>query len=327
MRINIMQDIDRTEDMPDLSFIIPVFNEEEVLASQLASVHKYTPTGLSKELIIIDNYSTDNSVNVALDGGIDLLLQSQGTVAALRNKGARHAKGAFLVFLDADVFLTEEWQGNIVQALTELRSSPHTVTGSWVCIPAPGTWIENTWFARMEGAVHSHINSGHLLIPRQAFEELTGFDESLVSGEDYEISVRAQKAGYVLFDDSRLKVIHHGYPKNLWQFFKREIWHGEGDYHNWITFLKSPIAVAGQLSLGMIVIGAGLAVILGNNQWAALGLVPISVVAVGATVTRWRPSRLRDAPAIILLSYVYFIARGVSLYKILWQRLTKYGPG
>ena len=311
----------------DLSFVIPVFNEEEILARQLESIRRHTPPELSKELIVVDNYSTDNSVKVALENGVDILLQCHGTVAALRNEGARHANGKLLVFLDADVFLTEEWGKHIVNTLTEMLRSPSTVTGSWVCIPTPGTWIENTWFARMQQTAHSHINSGHLLILKRSLEELGGFEESLVTGEDYEFSVRARNAGYALHDDSRLKVIHHGYPRTFWQFFRREVWHGEGDYHDWAAFVKSPIAIASQLSLDILFIGAGLAVLLENFLLAALGLIPLSVVAIGIAVTRWRPSRLRDLPAIILLSYAYFIARGFSFFKVLWDRLVNRQAG
>jgi glycosyltransferase involved in cell wall biosynthesis len=305
----------------DISFITPVFNEAELLAKQIASIRRHTPAGLSKELIIVDNYSTDESLTVASDNHADLILQSHGTVAALRNEGANHAKGKLLVFLDADVFLTEEWESSISAVLAELQKAPHTVTGSWVSTPAPGTWIENSWFARMQQTVHSHINSGHMLILRRSFQELGGFDENLLTGEDYEFSVRAVNAGYVLFDDNRLKVIHHGYPRTLWEFFKREVWHGEGDYHNLASFLKSPIAMASQLALWVIVIGAVLALFLENYLWALIGLIPLSMIAVGAAITRWRPSSPADLPAIILLSYVYFVARAFSLYKAIWRKL------
>ena len=323
----IMEKPGRRECRMEISFIIPVFNEEKILADQLASIRKYSPAGLSRELIVVDNHSTDESVRVARDNGVDLVLQSPGNVAALRNEGARHAKGRYLVFLDADVFLTWEWLENIDRALSELKESPRTVTGSWVSIPTPGLWIERTWFARLQETGHSHINTGHLIIAREQFEDLGGFDEHFATGEDYEFSVRAVQNGFALFDDRRLKVIHHGYPGTLRQFFIREVWHGEGDYHDLTAFANSPIAVASQISLVSFAVGAGLAIYLGYAAWAALGLMPLSVVAVGAAMTRWRPSRPRDLPAIILLSYVYFLARGLSLFKAFWHDLTNRQSG
>jgi hypothetical protein len=309
------------QDRPVLSFVIPVFNEGEIFREQLASIRRYVPGELSIELIVVDNYSTDNSFEVARESGVDVLLQARGTVASLRNEGARHARGTFLVFLDADVCLTGEWQENILPALAELDKSPHTVSGSWVCVPSPGTWIENIWFARMERVFHSHINTGHLLMLRSSFAELGGFDESLASGEDYEFSTRAKENGYVLNDDSRLRVIHHGYPKTTWQFFRREVWHGEGDCLTLAAFLGSPIAIAGQVSLLGCIIGISCALILKCFVCGIPGFIPATIVATGAALTRWRPTNLVEFPAIMLLSFVYFIARGISLYSVLWKRL------
>jgi len=298
----------------EISFVIPVFNEERILAKQLDCIQEFKPAGMTTEIIVVDNCSTDNSAEVARSKGVDAVIQCSGTVSAVRNLGVEHSSGSILVFLDADVFLTDEWKRNIGQTLSRLAEDPLIVTGSWVCIPSPGSWIERTWFARLEETPHSHINSGHLIISRQAFEMLGGFDENLVSGEDYDLSVRAETAGCRLNDNKALKVVHHGYPKTVGAFFKRELWHGEGDYLSVKTFLASPIAIAGFVSVLVLACGIILSIGTGELSWLGYGMIPLAV-ATGSAAWRWRPSRPSYFPVVILLSCVYFLARGLALFK------------
>jgi len=56
--------------------------------------------------------------------------------------------------------------------------------------------------------------------------EVGGFDESLVSGEDDDMSNRIQSRGLTVVSASDCHIIHHGYPKTWLDVFKKEIWHG-----------------------------------------------------------------------------------------------------
>ncbi len=89
-----------------LSVIIPSYNAGSYLAQAVTSVRKQqTSVPLSTEIIVIDDGSTDGSVERLEGSGLKLLHQSHQGAAAARNYGMREAKGEYLLFLDADDML------------------------------------------------------------------------------------------------------------------------------------------------------------------------------------------------------------------------------
>lgn len=93
--------------MPQISIIMPCHNGEKYLSDSIASVLSQTYTDW--ELLVIDDNSTDNSVNTIeafckKDARIKLLRteKSSGMPATTRNVGINAAKGRFIAFLDCD---------------------------------------------------------------------------------------------------------------------------------------------------------------------------------------------------------------------------------
>jgi glycosyltransferase involved in cell wall biosynthesis len=209
-----------------VSFILPVRNEQRWIAQTLRNLRAHVPAGLDYEIIVVDNGSLDRTREIADEFGVDLLLQTRGTVAAVRNTGVRRARGEVLVFLDGDVMLTSAWRDRFTATCARLRADPRCVTGSTVRVPEHPTWIEKQWFARQQQRAHTHINSGHLITSRSLFDQLGGFCEGLETGEDYDFCVRARALGATIENDAALPAIHEGFPKTLRNFFRRELWLG-----------------------------------------------------------------------------------------------------
>ncbi len=92
--------------MPIVSIITPLFNGEKVIQDCIESV--LSQTFISWELIIVDDCSTDEGVEVvnqyqAQDERIKLLQNSENLGVGLsRNRGIEVASGRFIAFLDCD---------------------------------------------------------------------------------------------------------------------------------------------------------------------------------------------------------------------------------
>lgn len=102
-----------------VSIIMPVFNEEIYLKKCLESVVMQTLR--SKELICIDDGSTDNSVYIIKDyiakyPWIKMIKQENQGAGAARNLGIQLAQGDFLCFLDADDYY---YANNALETLYE----------------------------------------------------------------------------------------------------------------------------------------------------------------------------------------------------------------
>ena len=94
-----------------ISVIVPVFNAEEYIENCILSIlHQTYPYF---ELILIDDGSTDHSMNICQkyeneDSRIKVLHQSNQGVSSARNVGILAARGDYITFVDADDTLERE---------------------------------------------------------------------------------------------------------------------------------------------------------------------------------------------------------------------------
>ncbi len=103
---------------PLISIIIPVYNAGKYLSETLASA--LGQNWANKEIIIIDDGSTDNSLAIAqqyTDKHVKIFSQANKGASAARNLGLQHAKGKYIQFLDADDLLSEDKISGQVQLL------------------------------------------------------------------------------------------------------------------------------------------------------------------------------------------------------------------
>ncbi len=300
-----------------ISFIIPAFNEEHNIAQTIAAIHRYGGDPADYEILVIDHGSGDRTEAVAQDLGATVYRRPGGTIASLRNFGAGRATGEIIVFLDADVDLTAEWNKHFPEIERELKRNSQLVTGSHCSAPPDGTWIERFWFRNFATQRHaSHIGSGHLIIRRDFFLELNGFDSDLRTGEDYEFSRRALSSGAKIVNDLRLEVIHRGFPKTVGGLIRREAWHGQGDLVSVRAFVQSKVAVASAIFLLLNVVTV-MSLVLQIGLWKvpAISLAILLGMLVASSLHRFRHCALRVVAVNALIFYFYYTGRSIALFR------------
>lgn len=92
---------------PDVSIIVPAFNEEKLLAGSLRAVtaaaeRAFGAAGLRWELVVCDNNSTDRTAEIARAAGARVIFEPVNQIGRARNTGAAAASGRWLLFIDAD---------------------------------------------------------------------------------------------------------------------------------------------------------------------------------------------------------------------------------
>src|SRR5262245_14774730 len=103
-----------------LSFIIPAYNEEELIGRTLDSVNSSLEgTFEAYEIIVVDDASTDGTISVARERGARIVSVSCRQIAATRNAGAREAKGDRLIFVDADTMVNR----SVIRAAVEAMNA------------------------------------------------------------------------------------------------------------------------------------------------------------------------------------------------------------
>src|ERR1700712_1603509 len=107
---------------PLISIIIPVYNAEKFIAEAVTSA--INQTYANKEVIIVDDGSTDNSLQIAKSfesAKVKVYSQQNKGASAARNKGLEVAKGDYIQFLDADDWLSNN---KIEAQMEKLMISP-----------------------------------------------------------------------------------------------------------------------------------------------------------------------------------------------------------
>ncbi|MFX1480615.1 MAG: glycosyltransferase family 2 protein [Promethearchaeota archaeon] len=94
----------RNQDNPQVSIVIPTYNHAHFLKNCLQSV--ISQTFMNWEAIVINNFSEDNTIEIVKsfdDPRIHLVnFRNSGIIAASRNEGIRLAQGEYIAFLDSD---------------------------------------------------------------------------------------------------------------------------------------------------------------------------------------------------------------------------------
>lgn len=301
--------------IPQASVIIPAYNEAENIRQTILAIRK----NKDLEIVLVDNGSTDSTVAQAEALDINVIDMPVGTIAALRNRGVRESNGNVLIFLDADVSVTDEWHRHLSTTIENLNQSRLQVTGSRVLPPDIELFVNKYWYCQLANCSANYINSGHLITTRELFSKIGGFTESLETAEDYDFCLKARTAGASIVNDAQLKVIHRGYPTSLKGLVNRERWHGRQDVQSWKEFAKSRTAwIAGfHLFLLSIAVVASLA--------GALVAVPIYFFAMYLlsfllTIAKFGVNTIQFMLIMPILFYFYLCGRSLAIVDRLLLR-------
>jgi glycosyltransferase involved in cell wall biosynthesis len=104
----------------DFSIVVPVYNKEKSLEACIGSLLGQNYPGEEREIIFVDNNSTDSSASIIRKYPAVKLIseKTQGAYAA-RNAGILAARGSVIAFTDADVEVKRDWLKNIRRAFDE----------------------------------------------------------------------------------------------------------------------------------------------------------------------------------------------------------------
>lgn len=318
--------------MNKLSVVIPCKNDKHCISICIDALLGQEAGNSRPEIIVVDNGSTDGTLDILESYGskIRLFIIPIATISELRNFGAQQARGDWLAFIDSDVEVHIDWYAGLVRTISVMRDEGYdlsqVVTGSTYLIPNSPSWIERVWFQQLVARDQNetnYINGGNLVISRQFFDRIGGFAPGYYTGEDVRFCQDAMSKGGKIIKVRDIKAIHHGYPKTIRDFFRRERWHGLGMKHyllrpwqlkDLVLALYFIIVTALSLILALFAGHAFLIVCI----WSVILILPIFILAF---------SRSGGRPGILFpLTYLYFVygwARVFSLFDIMRGRRSR----
>jgi hypothetical protein len=281
--------------------------------------------GLSAEIIVADNGSTDDSVSVAREAGATVLELPNRKVSRVRNEASAQASGRWLAFVDADNELSPAWG---TAAMEAIRDPGVGMAGAQYHPPSGANWVQRTYDLLREhhpGKCQvGWLPSGNMLVSAASFRRLGGFDETLETCEDVDLCQRFVQAGGAIFSIAGMKSEHRGDPATLSALFRGELWRGRDAIR---VSLRGPMGLRSVIGamLPVVTLASVLAIPIGLalTPFIGPGVLAGGAIALGL-LTLARTFRLagrgsharfnaRQLAQIWVVAIVYDVARALAL--------------
>lgn len=188
------------------SVIIPLYNKAPYVAKAIGSVLAQTYTDY--ELIIVDDGSKDDSLNVALKAieghaHCHICKQENAGVSVTRNNGANLSQGDYLCFLDADDWWNPSFLTEMSKLIEEFPDAGIYGT-NYTIVNETKRKTRVAHVGLEDGFVKGYINyckvyaktmymplwTGAVCMPRIVFDEMGGFPKGIKLGEDFLLWMR-----------------------------------------------------------------------------------------------------------------------------------------
>ncbi|MEK6947272.1 MAG: glycosyltransferase family 2 protein [Nanoarchaeota archaeon] len=197
--------------MTKLSVIIPVYNEEKTIKIIIEKVKKVKLKGISKEIIIVDNFSEDGTRSILKNLNDDSLKifyhgENMGKGTSIKT-GLKNSTGRIILIQDADLEYDPEDYGKLLKPIMENKVK--VVYGSRISTTKNNPksmhkfyYIGNLFLTSMTnllyGAKITDMATGYKVFKKEVVEDIklraSGFEF------DTEITAKILKKGYKIHE-------------------------------------------------------------------------------------------------------------------------------
>ncbi len=218
-----------TTERIDVTIVLCTYNRADRLRVALLSLTALQiPDGVTAEVLVVDNASTDHTADVVNEVAIGspifvrgICEDKQGVVHA-RNCGVANARGEWIAFFDDDQLADPHWLAELLRAASEQKVR---CVGGFVMLQLPDGESRNLspvcrillgeTVGRKSAQKYDHRftpGTGNLMVHRTAFEEVGTFNpEFHERGEDTDFFLRMLHAGMSGWF-TPAAIVHHVIP-------------------------------------------------------------------------------------------------------------------
>ncbi len=196
-------------DLPFVTVIMPVFNEEVFIDYSLRAVLNQEYPTEQMEVLVVDGHSTDQTRAIVdricrEDPRVRLLDNPDRDQASALNVGIAEARGQIIVRVDGHCYIPQSYVPTCVRVIKETGAQNvggQMRTAGSSSLTRAIALATSSPFGTGGARFHSSGPPGDVetvylgAFQREVFEQVGGFDRSAVPNEDYEMNIRIRAAG------------------------------------------------------------------------------------------------------------------------------------
>jgi glycosyltransferase involved in cell wall biosynthesis len=226
---------------PKVSFVVIGRNEEKHLAACVEALMRLNYPQEQKEIIFVDNNSTDRSLEIARQFPIKIiaLKQQPATPGLARNAGLHAATGDYVHFVDGDMTVDADW---LIHALPVFEDERVAVVVGRLQEVNPQNSLYNRffdlgWKTAALGEIEAPGGGG--LFRAAVLREAGGYDDSLFGAEEIDLGYRLRQKNFKIFRLPDCMAHHDIDMKSFGHFWRRGVRDGYYEmamitrYFNW----------------------------------------------------------------------------------------------
>lgn len=224
----------RGKAFPIVTLGVCVKNAERTIGDCIDTITRQTYSKRRIDRIIVDGNSTDKTLRIIQSALAHARIQSRIYSDHSRGLGfARHlvvsqAKGEYVVFVDADVELTQDFVQKQVEFM-ENNLSVGASIGRYMC--KRGNRISTLWGISHELAFDRFIGTDAVIFRRQALEDAGNFDTNIRgAAEDLDAFMRIKSEGWQITVNASAPFFHKC-RGSLRELLTEENWFGYGNHY------------------------------------------------------------------------------------------------
>ncbi len=274
-----------------VSIIIPIYNEANCLRDCLASLEKQSYQDL--EIIIVDDGSTDNSIEIAKKFKVKVLTQRHKGPGTARNLGASIARGEILVFVDSDMTFEKDFIKDLTKPII-LGQTIGTFSKNEFVSNSNNPWSvcwnlnRNTPKNRMLPDKYPNTAPVFRAILKSEFDKVKGFETSGDYTDDWSISQKLNIKSTL----AKGAIYYHSNPGNLKEIWRQARWIGKNKFitGNFARKVKSLVVYSPLAACG---VGVYKSMRFVNFRFIIFKIIYNSAVFVSVLGSFWYQSRYK----------------------------------